>query len=473
MTLFDGTFARGGAALAVSDDAWFRALLDVEAALARAAARVGLVPATAADAVTAACAHPERLDLATVVARAADAGNPVPPLVRVLQDAVGERDAVAVHVGATSQDVLDTALLLLARNAVAAVDADLAAAAETAAGLARTHRDDVVAGRTLMQQALPTTFGLKAAGWLAGLDGARLRLAEVVAALPVQYGGAVGTLAASGGAGVALRAALAEELGLAGTAVPWHTVRLPMADLAGALGAAAGVVATVAVDVVLLAQTEVAEVAEVGEGPGSQQRGGSSAMPHKRNPVAAISARACARRAPGLVATLLSAMEQEHERAAGAWHSEWPTLTELLTTVGSAASWLAESLRGLRPDPARMAATAAAAAEGPLAGALAEALSPALGKGAAHDAAAAAVREARDSERPLAEVVAARTDVDVRAVLAAGAPDVGEAGVQVDAALAEHASLTTGSGASQRGTSEERTEPRSQADEDRLTKGSS
>ncbi|SHN54668.1 3-carboxy-cis,cis-muconate cycloisomerase [Geodermatophilus obscurus] len=439
MTLLSGTFARGGAAAAVADDAWFRALLDVEAALGRAAARAGLVPTTAADAVTAACAHPERLDLATVVARAADAGNPVPPLVRVLQDAVGERDAVAVHVGATSQDVLDTALLLMARNAIAAIDADLAAAAETTADLARVHRDDVLAGRTLMQQALPTTFGLKAAGWLAGLDGARLRLAEVVASLPVQYGGAVGTLAASGGAGVLLRKALAEELRLTSTAVPWFTVRLPVADLAGALGAAAGVVATVAVDVVLLAQTEVAEVAEVGEG-----RGGSSAMPHKRNPVAAISARACARRAPGLVATLLSAMEQEHERAAGAWHSEWPALTELLTTAGSAASWLAESLRGLRPDPARMAATAATAAEGPVAGALAEALAPTLGKGAAHDAAAAAVREARDSGRPLIEVVAARADVDTAAVLTAGTPDVGEAGAQVDAALAEHTALTEG-----------------------------
>ena len=184
--LFDGTFARGGAAGAVSDAAWFRALLDAEAALARAAARVGLVPTTAADAVTAACGDPGRLDLATVVAKAADAGNPVPPLVRVLEDAVGERDAVAVHVGATSQDVLDTALVLLARNAIAAIDADLVAAADAAARLAAQHRDDVVMGRTLMQQALPTTFGLKAAGWLAGLDGARLRLAEVVASLPVQ-----------------------------------------------------------------------------------------------------------------------------------------------------------------------------------------------------------------------------------------------------------------------------------------------
>jgi len=436
--LFDGTFARGGAAAAVSDDAWFRALLDVEAALARAAAGAGLVPTTAADAVTRACADPGRLDLATVVAKAADAGNPVPPLVRVLRDAVGERDAVAVHVGATSQDVLDTALVVLARNAIAAIDADLAAAADAAARLAATHRDDPVMGRTLMQQALPTTFGLKAAGWLAGLDGARLRLAEVVASLPVQYGGAAGTLAASSGSGVAVRTALAEDLGLSDTPAPWHTVRLPIADLAGALGAAAGVVATVAVDVVLMAQTEVGEVAEVAEG-----RGGSSAMPHKNNPVAAISARACARRSPGLVATLFSAMEQEHERAAGAWHSEWPTLTELLCTVGSAASWLAESLTVLRPDVARMAATVAAERDPELAGALADALTPSLGRGAAHDAAVVAVREAQRSGRPLAEVIAGRSDVDVTGLLVGG-PDVGEASAQVDAVLTEHARLTEG-----------------------------
>jgi 3-carboxy-cis,cis-muconate cycloisomerase len=435
--LFDGTFARGGAATAVSDAAWFRALLATEAALARAAARVGLVPTTAADAVTAASADPARLDLATVVAKAADAGNPVPPLVRVLQDAVGERDAVAVHVGATSQDILDTALVLVARDAIAAIDADLVAAGEAAARLSVAHRDDVVMGRTLMQQALPTTFGLKAAGWLAGLDGARLRLAEVVASLPVQYGGAAGTLAASGGSGIALRTAFAAELGLADTPVAWHTVRLPIADLAGALGAAAGVVATIAVDIVLMAQTEVGEVSEGGA------RGGSSAMPHKANPVAAISARACARRAPGLVATLFGAMEQELERSAGAWHSEWPTLTELLTTVGSAAAWLAESLSGLRPDAERMAATVAGARDPELAGALAAALTPSLGAGAAHDAAARATREARESGRPLREVLAGRTDVDVAALLP-GAPDTGEAGAQVDAVLADHARLIEG-----------------------------
>jgi 3-carboxy-cis,cis-muconate cycloisomerase len=428
--LFAGTFARGGAAGAVSSSAWFDALLDVEAALARAAARVGLVPAEAAEAVTRACSEPAALDLATVVAKAADAGNPVPPLVRELQAAVGERAAVAVHVGATSQDVLDTALVLLARRALGALDADLAAAAGAAARLAEAHRDDVVMGRTLLQQGLPTTFGLKAAVWLSGLDGARARVRSVDAALPVQYGGAVGTLVASSGRGVELRDALAAELGLATTAVPWHTVRLPIADLAGALGAAAGAVATVAVDVVLMAQTEIGEVAEVAPG-----RGGSSAMPHKNNPVAAISARACARRAPGLVATLLAAMEQEHERAAGAWHSEWPTLTELLTTVGSAAAWLAESLAVLRVDADRMAATVAEAAEPALAQRVTEALGDTLGRAAAHEAVAEAARRAREAGLPLAAVLAESVDPEL---LQAGGPDVGEAGRQVDAVLAHH-----------------------------------
>jgi 3-carboxy-cis,cis-muconate cycloisomerase len=199
------------------------------------------------------------------------------------------------------------------------------------------------------------------------------------------------------------------------------------------------VIATVAVDVVLMAQSEVGELAEV-----SDARGGSSAMPHKNNPVAAISARACARRAPGLVATLLASMEQEHERAAGAWHTEWPTLTSLLTAVGSAASWLAESLASLRVDTARMAATADASGEGRLAGALANALAPSVGEGAAHDAAADAVQQARESGRTLASVLAGRPEVDVEALLRAAAPDVGEAGAQVDAVLTEHRRLTEG-----------------------------
>ncbi len=442
--LFDGTFARGPVAGVLTDEAWLRALLRVEAALARSAARLGLVPATAADAVAAACADPAGLDLARVVREASDAGNPVPPLVRVLQDAVGPRDSVAVHVGATSQDVLDTALMLLARDALDVLDGLLLDGGDAAAGLASEHRDDVVMGRTLMQQALPTTFGLKAAGWTAGLDEARARVAEVRAALPVQYGGAVGTLAAGsgGGSGVALRAALAEELHLETTPVAWHTIRLPIADLAGVLGAVAGVVATIALDVVLMAQSEVAEVAEVAEGRSGQVRGGSSAMPHKQNPVAAISVRACAHRAPGLIATLFSAMEQEHERAAGAWHSEWPTLTELLRTVGSAAAWLQECLAGLQVDTERMAATVADAAGPRLAAAATDALAGSLGRGPAHELVAEAVRSARADGRPLADVLAERSGLDPSNL--GVKPDVGEAGAQVDDVLAAHRTLTEG-----------------------------
>jgi 3-carboxy-cis,cis-muconate cycloisomerase len=435
--LLDATFARGpvsaGDAVGPAGDAWLVALLEVEGALARAAARVGLVAVTAAEEVSRACADPARLDLAAVYERAADAGNPVPPLVRALQDAVGPHAARAVHVGATSQDVVDTAAMLLARRGLQLIDADLATAAQACARVAGEHRDDVLMGRTLLQQALPITVGLKAATWLAGLDGVRARLAAVAGSLPVQYGGAVGTLVASAGSGVDLRRELAAELGLARTDVPWFTVRLPIADLAGVLGAAAGVVATIAVDVVLLAQSEVAEATEV-----SARRGGSSAMPHKNNPVAAVSARACARRAPGLVATLYAAMEQEHERGAGTWHVEWPTLTELLRTVGSATSWLTECLADLRLDTDRMASAVAAATDPQLAGALAEALTPSLGAGAAHDAAAAAVRTAAAEGRPLADVVLGRDDVDGAALVADSTPDIGEAGAQVDAALAAH-----------------------------------
>jgi len=441
VSILDATFARGPvpAGAGPAGDLWLVALLEVEGALARAAARVGLVSATAADEVSRVCADPAGLDLAAVHERAADAGNPVPPLVRALQDAVGPHAARAVHVGATSQDVVDTAAMLLARRGLQLIDADLATAAAACARLAGEHRDDVLMGRTLLQQALPITVGLKAATWLAGLDGVRARLAAVAGSLPVQYGGAVGTLAASDGSGVDLRRELAAELALAGTDVPWFTVRLPIADVAGVLGAAAGVVATIALDVVLLAQSEVAEVAEV-----STRRGGSSAMPHKNNPVAAVSARACARRAPGLVATLFAAMEQEHERGAGTWHVEWPTLTDLLGTVGSAASWLTECLGDLRLDTARMAETVAAATDPQLAGALATALAPALGEGAAHDAAAAAVRAAAAEGRSLAQLVRERDDVDGDALVARITPDVGEAGAQVDAALAAHVIATQG-----------------------------
>jgi 3-carboxy-cis,cis-muconate cycloisomerase len=386
--LFDGVLAAGGVRPAVADDAWVRALLDAEAALALAAARVGLVSPADAAAVAAAC-HSLDVDIAAVGAEAAASGTPVVPLVRRLRAALPESAARAVHIGATSQDIVDTAAMLVAHRALGPLLDDLAGLAGTAAGLAEEHRDTLVAGRTLLQQALPTTFGLVAAGWLTGLDRARRRLAAVRAdVLAVQLGGAVGTLAAyqepprtNAGAdvGVALVAAFAAELGLAEPDLPWHTERTRIADLGGALGAAAGAVAKVARDITLYAQTEVSELSEDGG------EGGSSTMPHKHNPVRAISAAAAAAQAPGLVATLLAAMPHEYQRAAGAWHAEWRPLRSLLESTGSAAYQLRQSLDGLQVDADRMRANLDLTHGALLAERVAGALRPTVGAEKAHE----------------------------------------------------------------------------------------
>jgi 3-carboxy-cis,cis-muconate cycloisomerase len=341
--LFDAVLARGGAREAVADEAWLQALLDVEAALARAEADAGVIAAEHADAIAAAC-RAQLFDVAAIGAEAANVGNPAEPLVRALRAQVGGAAAQDVHRGATSQDIVDSAAMLVTRRALEPVLGDLHGAADAAARLAAEHRDAVMVGRTLMQQAVPTTFGLKAAGWLVALDESIERLREV--RLAAQLGGAAGTLA---DAGLEVLGRFARELGLDEPVIPWHTDRTRIAELAGALGEACGATAKVAGDVVLLAQTEVGEVREGVEG-----RGGSSSMPHKRNPVAAISARAAARQAPGLVATLLASMEHEHERAAGAWHAEWPALRELLRFTGSAAAWLRDCLENLEVDAERM-----------------------------------------------------------------------------------------------------------------------
>ena len=346
--LFDAVLARGAARTAVSDEAWLRAMLEVEAALARACAAAGVIRAEHAEAIAGAC-RPELYDVAAIGAEAANVGNPAEPLVRALRARVGGAAAQDVHRGATSQDVVDSAAMLVARRALAPVLGDLDGAANAAAALADAHRATAIIGRTLMQQAVPTTFGLKAAGWLVALDASAARLRAV--RLAAQLGGAAGNLAALGEAGPAVLAGFAREVELEEPVLPWHTDRTRIAELAGALGEACGAIAKVAGDVVLLAQTEVGEVREGVEG-----RGGSSAMVHKRNPVAAISARAAARQAPGLVATLLAAMEHEHERAAGAWHAEWPALRALLTFTGSAAAWLRDCLEHLQVDVDQMRA---------------------------------------------------------------------------------------------------------------------
>ena len=319
-------------------------MLDVEAALARACAREGMISTDDADVIVAACAS-EQFDLQALAREAAGHASPVVPLVRALREHVGQELAPRVHLGATSQDILDTAAMLVSSRALVPVLDDAQAAASSAAALADRHRGTPMSGRTLLQQALPVSFGLRAAGWLVGIAEARARLVEVrERQLAVQMGGPVGARAP------AVANAVAVELGLAEPVLPWHTIRVRMAALADALAALAGVFAKVARDVTLLAQDEVGEVRE----GGGRQRGGSTAMGHKRNPVAAVSLLACNRRVPGLVATILSSMEQEHERAAGAWQAEWGTLSNLLALTGSAASWGRDLLEHLEVDAGRM-----------------------------------------------------------------------------------------------------------------------
>lgn len=347
--LFDGVLARGPVREAVGDRAWFAAMFEVEGALARAEARAGVISASDADAIVAAC-RPESFDIAAIGRAAAETGTPVVPLVAALRTAVGGKAAANVHRGATSQDIVDTATMLVARRSIDLILDDLHGAAEAAARLAVEHRATPIAGRTLLQHAQPTTFGAKVAGWLVGLDAAADRLAEIRASrLAVELGGAVGTLDALGTKAPLVLGLLAEELDLAEPVSPWHTERTRITELAGALGTTAGALAKPALDVILLAQTEIGEVRE-----GVVGRGGSSTMPHKRNPIAAISARASAIRTPGLVATILVASVGEHERAAGGWHAEWLPLRDLLTAVGSAAAWLRDCLEHLEVDTARM-----------------------------------------------------------------------------------------------------------------------
>ena len=344
-SLFGGIYGRGASA-ELSDQAWLQAMLDVEAALARGCAAEGLIPVAAGQEIASAC-RAERFDLVQLGREAADHATPVVALVAALRKAVGGRLAGYVHLGATSQDVLDTAAMLVAHRALGPLLADARAAAAAAARLADLHRDTAMVARTLLQQALPTSFGLRAAGWLVGIDEARARLAEVRGhELAVQMGGPVGAR------GPAVAARVAAELSLAEPTLPWHAIRVRPASLATALGELAGVLGKVARDVTLLAQEEVGEAHE----GGSAGRGASSAMSHKSNPVGAISVLACVKRVPGLVATILACMEQEHERAAGAWQAEWGTLTELLGLVGSATAWSRELLENLELDPGRMRA---------------------------------------------------------------------------------------------------------------------
>ncbi|MET9575154.1 3-carboxy-cis,cis-muconate cycloisomerase [Streptomyces sp. DT199] len=340
------------AASATSDDAFLRALLDAEAALTRAQATAGLAPAEAATAVTGA-ADAGVFDVRSLAERARTGGNPVIPLVADLTKAVGDIHGPYVHRGATSQDIMDTAMMLVAARTLDPVLADLGRTERALSRLAAEHRDTAMPGRTLTQHAVPTTFGLKAAGWRSLVLDARDRVRAVRESLPAQLGGAAGTLAAFGAYGASDPAGLPEiyarELGLRAPELPWHTLRTPIGDLAGCLAFAAGALGKLAVDVLTLSRTEIAEVAE-GSG------GGSSAMPHKSNPVRSTLIASAARRAPQLAATLYGSMAAEDERPAGAWHAEWEPLRDLLRLVGGAARDAADLAEGLRVRPEAMRA---------------------------------------------------------------------------------------------------------------------
>ena len=397
-SLFGALFGRGG--VDASDTAWLQAMLDTEAALTRAVERAGLAPPGSGEAVTA-VARSEFFDNGTLGEDAASTGNPVPALVRALTRLADSASADAIHMGATSQDIIDTAAMLLARRAIDVILADLSAAAASCAARATAHARTVMSGRTLLQQAVPVTFGLVAAGWLTAIDEARLDLHRISSdRLAVQFGGAAGTLASLGDAGPQVAALLAEELSLPVPVLPWHTDRRRVIDLAASLTGTCATLGKIARDVTLLAQTELAEVT-------TGSPGGSSAMPHKQNPVAAITILGCTKQAPGLLSTLASAAEQEHQRAAGAWHSEWQPLSHLLTLTGSAASWTTEMLTDLEIHPQRMRTNLAATHGLPLAEHLTKVLTPTLGRLPAHDLIAQASLRATTGNTDLAAALLA------------------------------------------------------------------
>jgi len=406
--LFSGLFARGPVAAQVSDQALLQAMVDVELALVRALVRAGLAPAQAERDLGAAF-DATALDIDRLGRSTADKGTPVPELVSALRERLGDSAAATVlHRGATSQDIVDTAIMLVARRALEPLLSDIAGAAELCAGLAERHRTALQAGRTLLQQAVPRTFGLKAAEWLTALDGSWAELFRVrELELAVQLGGAAGTLATLGDRGLAVAFHLAQELELAEPDLPWHTIRLRPARLACALGLALGAMGKIARDVVLLAQTEVDELAE-GAGDG---RGGSSTMPHKHNPVGAVAVVACAQRGPGLVSTILSAMGQDEERAAGAWQAEWEPLLELLRLTGSAATALRELLGGLEVHTDRMRANLDLTRGLLMSESVAAALAESLGRPRAQELVEMAARRAADERRELKDVLLELPDV--------------------------------------------------------------
>jgi 3-carboxy-cis,cis-muconate cycloisomerase len=438
-----------------SDGAWLQAMVDVEVALIRSLVRARLVPDWMDD-VAESISFASDLDAGAIAADGRGGGNPVIPLVKQLGAHADQRRAGAsdsVHVAATSQDVLDSAAMLVSRHSITEISRQLDTLAGSLAQLANLHRASPLAGRTLGQHASPTSFGLVVAGWLDGVLGARRRLDEVNAALPLQFGGSVGTLGVLFDIARARRTDaapdqvvsevvvdLAGRLALHAPDSPWHTNRIPIVELGAALAGVVGAIGSMAIDISVLSRTEIAEVSErLGAGEGS-----SSAMPHKRNPVTAVLLVASARRAPALVATLFDSLVAEDQRPSGAWHAEWTALRELLRLAIDAAT-AAVSLAGrLEVDVERMRSNLEFTDGLIYSERVATILAETLGKSDAFELVAEASREAVRTNRPLRVVVSARLagadhDDELRArVWGAFDPDasLGSASAIIDRVLA-------------------------------------
>ena len=395
MTTFGPLFVPRELLDVVSGRAWLEAMLEFESALARAEAQVGIVPSEAVAAISERC-DPGLYDFDDLLERGRAVGSPPEPLVRALREKVGGDAAGYVHWGATSQDVMDTASMLVARGALDLVLVELEGVTASLARLAEAHRSTPMAARTMLQQALPTTFGLKAAGWLVAVLESRGILGAVRERLAVQFGGAAGTLAAVGEHGPAILRLLAEDLGLAEPVLPWHTNRVRIAELGAALATASGVLAKIALDVVLLAQTEVDEARE-------EIGGGSSTLPHKHNPIESTLARACARLVDGYASVLATGLEQEHERAAGAWHAEWEALSGALAYTGGAAHAVGQAVGSLQVDGERMQRNLGATDGLVLAERVSFALATRYGRAESHDIVREAASRVAASGRSLAD----------------------------------------------------------------------
>jgi 3-carboxy-cis,cis-muconate cycloisomerase len=433
VTPFAAIFVPDEVREAVSDRAWLQGMLDAEHALAKAGAAVGVVPADAAARIGEVC-RAELYDTARLAEDGRAVGNPAEPLVRELRAAIGDDAAEYVHLGATSQDIVDTAAMLVSRRAGALVLAELDRLADGCAGLARTHRSTPMAARTLLQQAVPTTFGLKAAGWLVSVLEARQRLGAVhEERLAAQLGGAAGTLAALGHEALEIARQYARELGLVEPVLPWHTNRQRVAELGAALAAGAGAAAKIGRDLVLLAQSEVGEVGEVAEA----SAGRSSTMPQKRNPVRSTLAVACARLANAHAGVLLGELAHEHERAVGAWHAEWEALSGALAFAGGSAAAAADAVTGLEVDGERMRANLEASGGLVVAERISFALTTRLGRSQAHDVVAESARARSFREALVADD---RTGLSAEEVDALLDPTgyLGAAEALVDRALAEY-----------------------------------